>query len=78
MEQEQQSKLVVAAIEGSYVLPPESEMAETIVADEEEHLGHFYDSPRHRMQVAFTTYVADLHKELAAGTERVAATAVTA
>ena len=45
-------------------------MNEVTAADEKEHLGHFYDSPRHRMQVDFNVYVADLHKEIAAGTER--------
>ena len=47
-------------------------MDEVTVADEKEHLGHFYDSPRHRMQVDFNVYVADLAKEIAAGTERAA------
>jgi len=70
---EQQSKLVAAAIEGGYRFPSEAEMSATIVADEEEHLGHFYDSPRHRMQVDFATYVADLHREIEAGAERAAA-----
>ena len=42
-------------------------MDEVTAADEKEHLGHFYDSPRHRMQVDFTMYVADLRKEIAAG-----------
>ena len=40
------------------------------MADEQEHLGHFYDSPRHRMQVDFGVYVADLLKELKRGTKR--------
>ena len=47
-------------------------MAKVTVEDEQEHLGHFYDSPRHRMQVDFNTYVADLAKEIAAGKERAA------
>ena len=67
---EQQSKLVAAAIEGSYDFPTAAEMNHVTVEDEKEHLGHFYDSPRHRMQVDFNVYVADLHKEIAAGTER--------
>ena len=61
---EQQSKLVAAAIDGRYAFPDAAEMAEVIVEDEQEHLGHFYDSPRHRMQVDFNTYVADLAKEI--------------
>ncbi len=67
---EQQSKLVAAAIEGAYAFPSASEMDHVTAADEREHLGHFYDSPRHRMQVDFNVYVADLDKELAAGTAR--------
>lgn len=67
---EQQSKLVAAAISGRYAFPRSTEMAETIVADERVHLGHFYDSPRHRMQVDFNTYVADLMKEIGRGAER--------
>ena len=67
---EQQSKLVVAAISGRYAFPRSVEMAETIIADEKVHLGHFYDSPRHRMQVDFNTYVADLMKEIGRGAER--------
>ena len=45
-------------------------MRTIIDVDEKVHLGHFYDSPRHRMQVDFTTYVADLMKELEAGAAR--------
>jgi len=67
---EQQSKLVAASISGRYALPRSTEMDETIVADERLHLGHFYDSPRHRMQVDFNTYVADLMKEIGRGAER--------
>ncbi|MEO1058496.1 MAG: NAD(P)/FAD-dependent oxidoreductase, partial [Actinomycetota bacterium] len=71
---EQQAKLVAAAVQGRYTFPAHSEMEETIAADEREYLGNFYDSPRHRMQVDFTKYVADLHKEIARGAERATAT----
>ncbi len=67
---EQQSKLVVAAIEGDYEFPPAEDMQRTIVDDEREHRGHFYDSPRHKMQVDFNTYVRDLLEEVERGTER--------
>jgi hypothetical protein len=70
---EQQSKLVAAAIDGRYMFPDADEMVKVTVEDEHEHLGHFYDSPRHRMQVDFNTYVADLAKEVTAGAERAAA-----
>lgn len=67
---EQQSKLVAAAVEGRYAFPDRAEMERVIVADEREHLGHFYDSPRHRMQVDFATYVRDLHAEVERGASR--------
>jgi hypothetical protein len=70
---EQQSKLVVAALSGAYLFPTRSEMEEVIASDERQHLGHFYDSPRHRMQVDFNTYVRDLHREIERGAERVQA-----
>jgi len=67
---EQQSKLVAAALSGRYALPDSDEMERITKADEETHLGHFYDSPRHRMQVDFGVYVADLLKEIARGEKR--------
>jgi cation diffusion facilitator CzcD-associated flavoprotein CzcO len=67
---EQQSKLVAAALSGRYALPDADEMERITKADEETHLGHFYDSPRHRMQVDFGVYVADLLKEIARGEKR--------
>ena len=67
---EQQSKLVAAALTGDYGFPNAAEMARITLADEQEHLGHFYDSPRHRMQVDFGVYVADLLKELMRGAKR--------
>lgn len=67
---EQQSKLVAAALAGQYALPGEDEMARVIEADDKRHMGHFYDSPRHTMQVDFGTYVADLMKEIEHGARR--------
>lgn len=67
---EQQSKLVAAALSGRYALPDAAEMERITKADEETHLGHFYDSPRHRMQVDFGVYVADLLKEITRGEKR--------
>ena len=69
---EQQSKLVAAAIAGRYAFPSHEEMNATIAEDEAEYLGHFYDSPRHRMQVDFNAYVRDLHAEIERGTARAA------
>jgi hypothetical protein len=70
---EQQSKLVAAAVTGEYVFPDHTEMGRVTVEDEKDHLGHFYDSPRHRMQVDFQSYVRDLLKEIDRGAERSAA-----
>lgn len=72
---EQQSKLVAAALSGRYRFPSHAEMARVIDADEAEYLGHFYDSPRHRMQVDFNAYVADLMKEVERGAKRLPAMA---
>lgn len=68
---EQQSKLLAAWLAGDYALPSPAEMARTITADEAMHQGHYYDSPRHRMQVDFDVYVRDLQRELMAGAKRV-------
>ncbi|WP_213270908.1 NAD(P)-binding domain-containing protein [Hyphomonas sp.] len=67
---EQQSKLVAAALKGRYAFPSHEEMNRVTVADEQAHLGHFYDSPRHRMQVDFNLYVRDLLKEIERGAKR--------
>jgi hypothetical protein len=67
---EQQSKLCVRALTGAYAFPSPDEMRAVIEADEKRYLGHFYDSPRHRMQVDFATYVADLHREIERGRRR--------
>jgi cation diffusion facilitator CzcD-associated flavoprotein CzcO len=72
---EQQSKLVAAALTGEYAFPDAAEMDRVTEADEQLHLGHFYDSPRHRMQVDFGVYVADLLKEIKRGEKRAHAVA---
>ena len=68
---EQQSKLVAAVLTGAYAFPPADEMRRITKADEEAHLGHFYDSPRHRMQVDFFGYCKDLMKEIERGAKRI-------
>jgi cation diffusion facilitator CzcD-associated flavoprotein CzcO len=72
---EQQSKLVAAALGGQYHLPPSEEMQRVIDGEERHYLGHFYDSARHRMQVEFYPYVADLMKEIERGAKRAKALA---
>ncbi|MEO0981924.1 MAG: NAD(P)-binding domain-containing protein [Pseudomonadota bacterium] len=72
---EQQSKLCAAWLLGDYAPPSRQEMERVIAADEKLHLGHFYDSPRHTMQLDFNVYVADLMKEIERGRKRVRADA---
>jgi hypothetical protein len=64
---EQQSKLVAAYLTGRYAPPPAAEMDRITAADETAHLGPYYTSPRHTIQVDFGLYVRDLMKELKAG-----------
>lgn len=67
---EQQSKLVARFLAGRYARPAEAAMAAQIEADDKRYLGHFYDSPRHTIQIDFTHYVTDLIKEIARGEKR--------
>jgi hypothetical protein len=67
---EQQSKLVAALLSGRYALPSKQDMQAAIAADERKYLGHFYDSPRHTIQVDFSHYVDDLLKEMRRGEQR--------
>ncbi len=64
---EQQTKLAAAYLTGRYALPDAAEMDRITAADETAHLGHYYNSPRHTIQVDFNLYVRDLQKELKAG-----------
>lgn len=67
---EQQSKLVAAYLIGDYALPSQDQMQAQIIADEKMYLGHFYDSPRHTIQIDFDHYVRAGVKELAKGKSR--------
>jgi len=64
---EQQTKLAAAYLTGRYAPPDAAEMDRITAADETAHLGHYYNSPRHTIQVDFNLYVRDLQKELKAG-----------
>lgn len=67
---EQQAKLAAAYLAGRYLPPAPAEMAEITTRDEEAHLGQYYRSKRHTIQVDFGVYVADLLKEIARGEGR--------
>ena len=69
---EQQSKLLVAYLTGRYALPDAAAMAQVIADDERKYQAHYYASRRHTMQVNFEPYVADLVKEMARGSKRLA------
>lgn len=67
---EQQSKLLARLLTGSYVLPGVEEQERIMSADEAEHLGQYYDVPRHTIQIDFARYVVDLLAEIEAGEAR--------
>jgi hypothetical protein len=71
---EQQSKLLVRLLDGSYVLPSVEEQEEIMRADEAFHLEQYYSAPRHTIQIDFGRYCADLMQEIAAGELRAQAT----
>lgn len=67
---EQQAKLVGAYLTGRYRPPPPDEMARITAADEAMHLGPYYKSPRHTLQVDFGVYCRDLMREIDRGAAR--------
>ena len=70
---EQQAKLAAAYLTGRYRPPSPGEMRTITAKDEERHLGQYYASKRHTIQVDFGVYVADLMKEIGRGAKRAAA-----
>lgn len=67
---EQQSKLIARHLVGAYQLPSVTEMNETIVRDENKHLGQYYNARRHTIQIDFARYTRDLLTEIDAGEHR--------
>jgi cation diffusion facilitator CzcD-associated flavoprotein CzcO len=67
---EQQSKLLAPLLLGEYALPPVEEQERIMRGDEAEHLGQYYDVPRHTIQIDFGRYCLDLMAEIEAGKER--------
>jgi cation diffusion facilitator CzcD-associated flavoprotein CzcO len=61
---EQQSKFVLAVLQGKIKLPSDAEMERRILQDEKRYLGHYYNSERHTIQIDFNHYVADLRRDL--------------
>lgn len=51
-------------------MPDEAQMRSAIGYDDRKHLGQYYDTPRHTIQVDFARYVKGLDKEIEAGVKR--------
>ena len=67
---EQQAKLAAAYLAGRYQAPPQADMHRIIARDEALHLGGYYASARHTIQVDFAVYVRDLLDEIRRGEKR--------
>jgi cation diffusion facilitator CzcD-associated flavoprotein CzcO len=67
---EQQAKLAAAYLTGRYRPPAAAEMEAVIANDEARHVGQFYKSPRHTIQVDFSVYCSDLRREIVRGERR--------
>ncbi|MES2894671.1 MAG: NAD(P)-binding domain-containing protein [Pseudomonadota bacterium] len=74
---EQQAKLAAAYLAGRYRPPSPDEMRRVTAEDEQRHLGQYYPSKRHTIQVDFNAYVADLKREIAKGEKRARAAGYT-
>jgi cation diffusion facilitator CzcD-associated flavoprotein CzcO len=70
---EQQAKLVGAYLTGRYLPPSPAEMVRITAEDEALHMGQYYASKRHTIQVDFGVYCHDLMKEIDRGAKRAAA-----
>jgi hypothetical protein len=70
---EQQSKLLVGILTGSYALPSVAEQERIMREDEAFHLEQYYAAPRHTIQIDFGRYCVDLLNEIEAGAARAAA-----
>jgi len=67
---ERQAKWIAAYLSGEYALPDAEEQARTILADEKKHMGRYYASARHTMQLDQDIYFAELDRELRRGAKR--------
>jgi len=65
-----QAKWVAAYLAGEYALPDVEEQERTILADEKKHMGRYYASARHTMQLDQDIYFAELDSEMRRGRKR--------
>ncbi len=67
---DRQSKWIAAYLAGEYALPEVEEQERTILADEKKHMGRYYASVRHTMQLDQDIYFAELDREMRRGARR--------
>ncbi len=67
---DRQSKWVAAYLAGDYALPEVEEQERTILTDEKKHMGRYYASVRHTMQLDQDIYFAELDSEMRRGAKR--------
>lgn len=57
-----QARFIAAYLSGNYRPPTRQAMEAALLADEQEHSGHFSDRPRHTQQVKYSLYEKDMVK----------------
>ena len=67
---DRQSKWIAAYLAGDYALPDVEEQERTILSDEKKHMGRYYASARHTMQLDQDIYFAELDSEMRRGAKR--------
>jgi cation diffusion facilitator CzcD-associated flavoprotein CzcO len=67
---ERQAKWIAAYLAGEYALPSVEAQASTILVDEKKHMGRYYASARHTMQLDQDIYFAELDREMRRGAKR--------
>jgi hypothetical protein len=65
-----QSKWAAAYLAGEFALPDAAQQERTILADEKKHMGRYYASARHTMQLDQDIYFAELASEVRRGRKR--------
>ena len=67
---DRQAKWAAAYLAGDYALPDREEQERRILADEARHMGRYYASARHTMQLDQDIYFAELASEMRRGARR--------
>ena len=67
---DRQARWIAAYLAGEYALPDIEEQERAILADEKKHMGRYYASARHTMQLDQDIYFAELDSEMRRGAKR--------